>query len=90
MLNTSSGKSLYMNGTQEASNTNTGAFNNLSTTNYGFIGAGYNFDSSFVGDVGEVLIFSSSLTAAQRQAVEYYLEYKWETNAPSCCPRRRP
>ena len=56
-LNTGSGKSIYMNGTSVASNTNTGAFNSLSVTNFGFIGAGYGFNSSFNGDAGEVLDF---------------------------------
>jgi fibronectin-binding autotransporter adhesin len=90
MLNTSTGKTLYLNGTQEATTNNTGAFNNLSSTNYGFIGAGFGFNSSFNGDVGEVLIYSSTLSQAQRQAIEFYLEYKWETNGAQLLPGTTP
>ena len=90
MLNTSAGRSIYLNGTLEASNNNTNPFNGLGGANFGFIGAGFSYNASYHGDLGEVLIYPSALTSAQRQEVETYLDQKWEPGSTGFLPAATP
>ena len=75
-FSTASGHALYLNGTQVGSNTNTVGLT-LSPADYGIIGSGFTFSNFFTGDVGEVLIYNTSLSAAQQTAVQNYLDVKW-------------
>jgi autotransporter-associated beta strand protein len=90
MLNTAAGRSIYMNGTLEASNNGTNPFTGLGGANFGFIGAGFGYNASYVGDLGEVLIYPSALSSAQRQEVETYLEQKWELGSTGFLPVATP
>jgi fibronectin-binding autotransporter adhesin len=63
--------------------------------NYGVLGASYITNSSdtafngyFQGDVGEILMFNVPLTAAQRQVIDTYLQYKWYN--PTILPQLSP
>jgi autotransporter-associated beta strand protein len=83
--------SMYVNGVQVASNADgpftpnatqvldasDGTANGWSSSGLGEYGTGGAAGRYYTGDVGEVLAYSSTLTAATRQAVEAYLEYKW-------------
>ena len=86
LLNTVSGHFIYQNGTQFASNTNTTGFTTLGGTNSGIIGAGFAYNSQFIGDVGEVLIYNTALYAAQQTAVQQYLQAKWQGMLPATSP----
>ena len=55
--------------------TGTSAFTDTGLGNY--YNAPGTTSRSWAGDIGEVLVYSGALTAAQRQAVESYLSYKW-------------
>jgi autotransporter-associated beta strand protein len=80
-LNTAMGHAVYLNGTQVASNNSITPLLGLtgpSGNNYGIIGAGYGGNSMFLGDVGEVLIYATTLSAAQMAGVTQYLEAKWQ------------
>ncbi len=89
-LDTASGHFIYLNGTQVATNTNTTGFSNLgpSSSNFGILGAGWGGTNAFVGDVGEILIYSSTLTAAQQAGIQAYLIAKWEN--PVMLPQTTP
>jgi hypothetical protein len=68
---------IYLNGTSQAS-----TFQALtsSTTPALYLGVYYNAGSPlelYGGDIGEVIIYNSFLTTAQRQNVEGYLAWKW-------------
>jgi hypothetical protein len=84
---------LYANGSQLASTATTGTA--AATANPVYVGAYQNSaangpQASFYwnGTIGEILVFSSILTTAQRQAVEGYLAWKWglETLATTSLP----
>ena len=51
---------------------------------------GYFTGREWVGDIGEVLVYTSSLTTQQRLLNEAYLYGKWLALAPNSCPIRRP
>ena len=76
-LSLSAGHILYLNGTQVASNTNTTPLNGLGGSHYGILGAGPNYGSPYIGDLGEVMIFNSALSSTQVAAVQQYLMAKW-------------
>ena len=86
MLNTASGHSLTMNGTLLSSNGSLSSFTTLSSTNCGIIGTGFAYNAPFIGDVGEVLIYNSALTATQQAAIQQYLMGKWEGVLPDATP----
>ena len=44
---------------------------------YGSAGRQYNQGPFYDGYVGELLVYKTALTAAQQQAVQAYLNYKW-------------
>jgi autotransporter-associated beta strand protein len=81
---------MYLNGLQIATTANAAFITNtaqlLEAANdnvapFGQTGLGFYNPAGgrfFTGDVGEVLAFSSTLSTAQRQAVEAYLMNKWE------------
>jgi autotransporter-associated beta strand protein len=87
-LNTSTGHTLYLNGSLVASNTNTTPLNSLGGTHYGILGAGPSYGSPFVGDLGEVMIFNSALSPTQVAAVQQYLMAKW--TQPDILPTSTP
>jgi len=71
----------YVDGTAQNNKTGTtGAFNNL---NIAFSGG-----QGWIGDIAEILIYSSALTTTPRQQVEGYLAWKWglQANLPSGHP----
>ena len=77
----------YINGTLDASNTSFQTAGSSSDTNSGALyvgisGTGTNF---MVGFVGEVIVTSTALSAADRERVEGYLAWKWalEGNLPA-------
>lgn len=71
------GSSLFLNGTSIATGTlGQERLNGLTLGNHFYYANGSN---SFAGSIGEVLVFSSALTATQRQTVEGYLAIKWGT-----------
>jgi autotransporter-associated beta strand protein len=77
-LNTATGGGhfLFLNGTQVQSSTNTTP---LSSPGTGAVGEGYSgATSQYKGDLGEILIYTYALTAAQRAVVDSYLQGKWE------------
>ena len=87
-LNTSSGHTLYLNGSLVASNTNTTPLNSLGGSHYGILGAGPAYVDPFIGDLGEVMIFNSALSPAQVAAVQQYLMAKW--TQPDILPEGTP
>ena len=78
ILNTGAGggHSILLNGTQVASNTNTTALSGIPVGG-GNIGQGFNTATPYTGDLGEILVYPTALSAADRQSVEAYLRYKW-------------
>jgi hypothetical protein len=44
-------------------------------------GVSFNTDSTFIGSIGEVIVFSNAHTTSQRQQVEGYLAQKWGLTA---------
>ncbi len=82
-LDTASGHAIYFNGgSSVASSGNTDALISQTTTS-GILGAGFNNSAPFNGDVGEVLIFNTALSDAQRAAVDAYLQTKWGISGAS-------
>ncbi len=78
-FNVSTGHVLYLNGSQVVSNTNTTGLTNLGSSDYGLVGDAlstgpYPWNLFFSGDVGEILVYPFSLTAAQQAAVQNYLD----------------
>ncbi len=71
------GHSLLVNGATVAQDNNTSGITTTGTT--GWLGSGdlIGDNGYFNGDLGEVLIFNTTLTAAQESAVESYLQSKW-------------
>jgi glucose/arabinose dehydrogenase len=49
----------------------------------GNIGRGYNNNTFYAGDIGEVLVYDRALNASERMAVEQYLINKWLQVSPS-------
>ena len=76
-IDTSSSVTVFVNGTQAATKTNTSARNvNINT----FVFGAESFSTSngnSIANVSEVLIFSRLMTTAERQTVEGYLAWKW-------------
>ena len=98
------GGALYVNGVFQAGNATAGtaqlltAYRGASNTNQGQPWASTSLSNSFLnrfynGMIGEVLAYSTSLSAAQRQSAEAYLMNKWIGAAPPArisCPPARP
>ncbi len=82
-LDTTSGHALYFNGGSAVKTTPSTVGFNAQTSTDGILGAGYAFNNPFHGDIGEVLIFNSALSDAQRLAVDSYLQNKWGIAAAS-------
>ncbi len=78
VLNTTSGRSILLNGTviNGGTSTSTATLNAGSATN-GVIGQGHNTGTQYVGDLAEVVIYNSALSTTDRQTVEAYLNWKW-------------
>ena len=80
-INAAVGHTLAINGSTVASNTSTATIasnsGNANYTSYLGTGSGLADQGFFNGDIGEVIIFTSALTAAQEAAVENYLQTKW-------------
>lgn len=62
------------------SGSDTGAINATGVINIGSRGGGSFF---FNGDLGEILIYNTVLSATVRQQVESYLDFKWFAHAPT-------
>ena len=80
-FNASVGHALYLNGSEVESNSNTTGLTYLGPSDYGLVGSAsagtFVWNDFFSGDVGEILVYPSSLTAAQQAAVQNYLDVKW-------------
>ena len=79
-----SGISIYVNGSISATNSTNPSFTAGITT----IGNGFNNSFYLAGTISEVLIYNQFLSTAQRQAVEGYLAWKW--NLMSSLPAGHP
>jgi hypothetical protein len=79
LVYTGSSRQVFLNGGGQGSDSFSGSFG---TTLYG-IGAYAGFNPSsyafnkYTGLVGEVIVYNSALSTAQRQQVEGYLAWKW-------------
>ncbi|HYG78294.1 MAG TPA: autotransporter-associated beta strand repeat-containing protein [Planctomycetota bacterium] len=71
-----SGHRIQLNGTPVAANTNTTPF---TTTTNGRLGNGPNADF-YIGDIAELLVYNSALSASAQQAVLTYLQQKWSAS----------
>jgi hypothetical protein len=76
---------VYVNGTITGSSPATVSFSGTGSTNLG-VGSGNTF--YWQGSVSELISYTSTLTAAQRQQVEGYLAWKWglQTSLPQTHP----
>ena len=76
-FNSASGHYLWYNGslTAAASSTSTTP---LTVVSNGIVGTGFAYNARFNGDLGEILIYPSALSAGNIQAVDNYLMAKWE------------
>ncbi len=76
----------YVNGSLNASNTSFQTNGNTSNTSPGalYIGQSGTATNSMIGLIGEVIVTSTALSAADRERVEGYLAWKWalEGNLP--------
>ena len=66
---------LYINGSQDVTGT-IGTNNNLNGT---IIGNNWTTSSPWIGHFCELIIYSNAITASQRQQVEGYLIWKWDS-----------
>jgi len=75
---TGSSNTTYANGTTAGAGASSGNFG-YNTYNIGRIagGVGFNTDSTLLGAVSEVIVYSTALTDTQRQTIESYLAQKW-------------
>lgn len=79
-------RQLWVNGTKEAETTGlaTGTSPNVANIR---VGADFNnTSSSFVGNIAEVVFFSSTLSTSDRQSLEGYLSHKWSIALPAGHP----
>ncbi|MDY0169807.1 MAG: autotransporter-associated beta strand repeat-containing protein [Thermoguttaceae bacterium] len=76
------GQSIHLNGDLQGFRSTTSP---LVGTDNGRVGTGTG-TQWFNGDLGEILIFDRALGAAERQAVEAYLQAKWLTGLPQVLP----
>lgn len=72
-LDTSVGRSIWLNGTSVATGTNKIPFNVPTTP--GAVGRGNN--NPYNGDLSEIVVFPRALATTERQAMESYLSNKW-------------
>lgn len=81
----SGNQSIFNNGTLTSSNTVT--MSSSAASDPLFIG-GFGNGESYLGNLGEMLIFSRQLTTSERQKVEGYLAWKWgvQTSLPTNHP----
>lgn len=86
---TGSSNTTYANGTTGGAGGSSGNFS-YNTYNIGRIagGVGFNTDSTLLGSVSEIIVFSTALTDLQRQQIEGYLAWKWglTTSLPTTHP----
>jgi hypothetical protein len=68
----------YLNAANQVTNT-PGTRNQPSTNNY--IGYGITAAFNMIGTISEILVFNTNHTTFERQAVEGYLAWKWNTEA---------
>ncbi len=79
LLDTTVGHTIFLNGTQAATNA---SLTPLSLADQGALGRGYGTtpdNDYFQGGIGEIVIYSVALSAADRAQVELYLKSKWQT-----------
>ena len=77
-LATDAGHAIYLGGTLATSNTSTGA---LQAADRGILGRGYATtpdNSYFAGGLGEIIVYDTALSDADRQSVEAYLQARWQ------------
>jgi prepilin-type N-terminal cleavage/methylation domain-containing protein len=73
---------VYKNGVSQATNVNGGGYNTALGGSYAksnstlYLGS-RNTDAFFFGNIGEIIIYSRSLNAEERNAIEKYLGKKW-------------
>jgi hypothetical protein len=83
---TGSSNTTYANGTTGGAGGSSGNFS-YNTYNIGRIagGVGFNTDSTLLGSVSEIIVYSTALTDLQRQQIEGYLAWKWglQTSLPT-------
>jgi fibronectin-binding autotransporter adhesin len=68
------GHTIYLNSAQVASNGNTNPF---VAANNGTVGVGFGGGTEYIGDLAEIVVFNSALSASQRTSIESYLSAKW-------------
>ncbi len=73
-------KSIYLNGNNTV--LNSGAA--VALPNMTDLTIGKNNTNYFVGDIGEIIVFTRALTNSERQSVECYLGKKWGISGPTC------
>ena len=95
--NRTSSNVIYSNGSFGNQQTFTASANNLSNTDPLYIasypnstGSGPQAGMFMNGDIGEILVYFSALTTAQRQQVEGYLGRKWNISLVSTHPNANP
>lgn len=95
--NRSSYNAIYTNGALSAQTNFSQSVNFLSTANLLFVGV-YNNESGNApkanqylnGDIGEILVYFTELTTAQRQQIEGYLARKWGISLTATHPNANP
>jgi hypothetical protein len=78
MLATDAGHAIYLSGTLAASNASVGT---LQATDTGRIGRGYGStpdNTYFAGGLGEIIVYDTALSDADRASVEAYLQGRWQ------------
>ena len=74
-LDTSAGRSLYLNGSQVATLASTATVSGSQAN--GYLGTALNTGQNFLGDIAELVVYNRALSDAERSQVESYLLAKW-------------
>ena len=78
-LDMDAGHFIYLAGVMSANNTDTTP---LSVADEGVVGRGYGTtpdNTYFQGGLGEVIVYNTALSDADRQSIEAYLQSRWQT-----------
>ena len=72
-------RSIYLNGTLANAPSALAQIPTITDLTIGKNAVGY-----FIGDIGEIIVFTRALTTPERQSVECYLGKKWGISGPTC------
>ena len=72
-------RSIYLNGTLANTPSALAQIPTITDLTIGKNAVGY-----FIGDIGEIIVFTRALTTPERQSVECYLGKKWGISGPTC------